>query len=71
MFSVVTPVITRKSTKVSYVSILSSDDGVGIRSMKFDVGLGRQVVNPGSPLKAIIPEDYWGVRFLHILPDGF
>jgi hypothetical protein len=28
-------------------------------------------VNPGSPLKAIIPEDHWGIRFLHILPDSF
>jgi hypothetical protein len=70
-FSVVTPVIPRKSTKVRYISLLSSGDGVGIRSMKFEVGLGRHVVNPGSPHKAIIPEDHWGVRFLHILPDGF
>jgi hypothetical protein len=69
MFSVVTPVIPRKSTKVRYVSLLSSGDGVGIRSMKVEVGLGRHVVNPGSPLKALILEDYWGVRFLHVLPD--
>jgi hypothetical protein len=70
MFSVVTPVIPHKSAKVIYVSLLSSGDGVGISSMKFEVGLGRQVVKPGSPLKATIPEDHWGVRFLHILPDG-
>jgi hypothetical protein len=69
--NVVTSVIPRKSTKVRFVSLLSSGDGVGLSSMKFEVGLGRQVVDPGSPLKAVIPEDHWGVRFLHILPYGF
>jgi hypothetical protein len=54
VFSVVTPFVPTKLTKVGNVSFLPKSQGVRVGSKKLEVRVGAQVVEFSSPLNTVI-----------------
>jgi hypothetical protein len=71
VFSVVTPFIPSKLTKVGNVSFFSKSQCVWVGSMKLEVRLGCQVVNSRSPFNTVVPKDHWRTMIHNVLSDSF
>ena len=67
LFTEIAPFIPGKLAQTGDVTLFSSGCSVGIGSVKLEVGLGCQVVDPGPPLKAVIPQDHGRVTLSHVL----
>ena len=56
MISKITPIVPSELTKVGNVALFSKGFHVWVTPTDFEVIMGGKVVNPHSPLKAIVPK---------------
>ena len=67
----VTPTIPLVLTQIGYVTLLSSQCSVSVRTMQLETVFHHKVVDLSSPLKTIVPNDHRRIGFTHVLASGF